>query len=109
MVTYVEYLEEINKRYTPYPTKNREMLAVNAEIVQACIGLSTEVGEVQDLLLKSWMYGRQLDQEALTLELGDVLHYLMRVADLNYISFPVLMERNLDKLSKRDHFAGEKK
>ncbi len=100
-ITYSQYLAEINERYKNYPAHRAGNLAANAEIVECCMGLSGEVGEVVDLLKKSLMYNKPLDSQKLLLELGDVFHYFIRLADLNYISLPTIMEANAKKLRER--------
>lgn len=102
MIGLSAYLDEINKRYEDFPLYRKENLYYNAELIQATLGLSSEVGEFQNLLLKQFMYNRKTDIADLTYELGDVLHYLLRVAHLLHISPAVLMERNLHKLHIRD-------
>lgn len=100
-MNYPTYLDEINNLYKPYPEHRAPNLAANAETVECCLGLSGEVGEVVDLIKKSLMYNKPLDQAKLLLELGDVFHYFIRLADLNYISLPMIMQANIDKLRAR--------
>lgn len=98
---YPTYLDEINERYKNYPPHRADNLAANVQIVECCLGLSGEVGEVVDLIKKSLMYNQPLDQKKLLLELGDAFHYFIRLAHLNHISLPTIMDANAEKLRKR--------
>jgi NTP pyrophosphatase (non-canonical NTP hydrolase) len=100
-MNYAEYLREINELYVPYPQHRAENLAANAEAVECCLGLTGEVGEVVDMIKKSLMYNKPLDHKKLILELGDVFHYFIRLADQYYVSLPTLMEMNAEKLRAR--------
>ena len=100
-MNYPEYLDEINERYKQYPADRAANVAANIEIIECCLGLSGEVGEVVDLIKKSLMYSQPLDQRKLLLELGDVFHYFLRLAHLNHISLPTLMDANAQKLRAR--------
>lgn len=100
-MNYAEYLAEINALYEDYPANRAENLAANAQAVEACLGIAGEAGEVLDLLKKHWMYNKPLDSGKLLEELGDCLHYLMRLAHLYNFSLPTIMEYNAMKLRAR--------
>jgi NTP pyrophosphatase (non-canonical NTP hydrolase) len=63
-------------------------------------GLAGETGEVMEHL-KKYVRNGVLDNHALALELGDVLHYLTRIAVRFNFTLYDLMEMNADKLNKR--------
>lgn len=102
-MNYSEYLEYINSRYTKEQSDQRsERVAQHPELLHACLGLSGETGELIDEIKKSIFYGRPFDSTKLLSELGDVLHYYMRLADMLNYSLPTIMTYNVDKLEKRD-------
>jgi NTP pyrophosphatase (non-canonical NTP hydrolase) len=102
-INYSGYLEYVNGRYSDEASANREeMIKGHAELMHAVFGLNGEVGELTDLIKKSIFYGKPWDQEKLLSELGDVIHYYMRVAHLLHFSLPTVMQANVDKLNTRD-------
>jgi NTP pyrophosphatase (non-canonical NTP hydrolase) len=67
------------------------------------LGLSGEVGEINDIL-KKWLYhkrGKSLDTEKLKDEIGDVLWYLSILAFEIGFTLEEIMEHNIAKLEKR--------
>lgn len=70
-------------------------------IINACLGLSGEVGEVNDLLKKHLFQGHELDKEKLINELGDVAWYLAEAATALKIDLEEVLLGNIDKLKKR--------
>lgn len=96
-----EYLTEINELYIPYPTHRAENLAANAPAVECCLGIAGEAGEILDLIKKSLMYNKPLDQQRLVLEFGDLFHYFIRLADYYGVSLYTIMEKNAEKLRAR--------
>lgn len=102
-MNYTEFLSFINARYTDELAAKRQVgIVPHTELVHACMGLSGETGELVDLIKKSVFYGRPWDQEKLLSELGDVIHYYMRIAHLLNFSLPTIMEYNKNKLKARD-------
>lgn len=102
-LSYSEFLDYINARYTPEHTeKQNESAAGNLTLIHAVMGLNGEVGELTDLIKKSVFYGRPWESDKLISELGDVIHYYMRVAHLLGYSLPSIMEANKTKLEARD-------
>jgi NTP pyrophosphatase (non-canonical NTP hydrolase) len=74
------------------------------QLTHALFGLATEVGEVIDPFKKERYTPHRkvtVDREHLVEELGDVLYYLVRVADLNDIGMVEVLDRNIDKLESR--------
>jgi len=63
-------------------------------------GLGGETGEVLELLKKHVRNDRVINTELL-LELGDVLHYLTRIAQHFGMSLEQIMEANMMKLDAR--------
>jgi NTP pyrophosphatase (non-canonical NTP hydrolase) len=71
------------------------------KLMHGSIGLTGEAGEVADLVKKTLIYGRELDQEKLKKECGDVLWYMAVLLDAVGSSFNEVMEMNIEKLEKR--------
>ena len=79
-------------------------------IINACLGLSGEVGEVNDLIKKHMFQGHPLDRDDLINELGDIAWYLAEAATALNIDLEFILMSNIDKLKKRfpDGFSVEK-
>ena len=82
---------------------------VNSRILHACMGTTTEAGELVDACKKSMFYGKQLDKVNLAEEAGDVLWYIAILCDELGITFEELFEVTITKLKKRygDKFSDE--
>jgi NTP pyrophosphatase (non-canonical NTP hydrolase) len=73
----------------------------NVRLLHAAIGLSTESGEVLDMLKKHLYYGKTLDEVNLKEEMGDLFWYLAIMADALGVDFETVMKTNIDKLKAR--------
>lgn len=98
-----EYVREFLKFY---PTEKQwetrsHMAAYNAELLEAAIGTAAEAGEVLDVIKKHVFYGKELDREALVLEMGDCYNYLAKLAYIRGISLDEVRAKNIEKLKKR--------
>jgi NTP pyrophosphatase (non-canonical NTP hydrolase) len=81
-----------------------------ARMLHAALGVCTESGELQDMLKKHLIYGKDFDPINVIEECGDVLWYLALALDATGFSLQDCMERNIAKLRKRfpDRFTSEK-
>lgn len=79
----------------------RGRLSHHAGLTIACLGLSGETGEVVDLVKKHMESGKPIDRAKLAYELGDVLHYLVRVALMAGINPDTIAPDHLNKLHTR--------
>nr|DAT24823.1 MAG TPA: NTP-PPase-like protein [Bacteriophage sp.] len=70
-------------------------------IFNACLGLSGEVGELNDMLKKWIFHEKQLDAEHLKREISDVCWYLALMCDSFEFSLDEIMQINIDKLKAR--------
>lgn len=70
-------------------------------LLNATLGLPGEVGEILDVIKKHKTFGKHLDREHLTEELGDALYYLFRVAAIFHISVEDVLLQALVKLRGR--------
>jgi NTP pyrophosphatase (non-canonical NTP hydrolase) len=70
-------------------------------VLNAALGLSGEVGELNDMLKKWVFHKKQLDAEHLKREISDVCWYLALMCDSFEFSFDEIMQINIDKLKTR--------
>jgi NTP pyrophosphatase (non-canonical NTP hydrolase) len=77
----------------PWPERERLMVQT--------LGLCGEAGEVADLVKKAMWHGRELTDEELTKELGDVLWYLADLATAKGLNLADIAEHNIAKLLVR--------
>lgn len=73
------------------------------DVEYSFIGLAGEVGECMEWYKKKVLRGDpKFTDDHLKLELGDVLHYLVRIADYNGWTLKDIMEANMNKLKERN-------
>lgn len=79
-------------------------------LLHAALGLSTEAGEVLDVLKKHIYYGKPIDEVNLIEEVGDACWYLAVMLDALSSNFSESMTLNILKLRKRygESFSSEK-
>lgn len=65
------------------------------------LGLTSEAGEVADLVNKRYFFGKPLDLQSLEEELGDTLWYLTALALHHGLSLESIMKVNILKLRDR--------
>lgn len=70
-------------------------------VLNAALGLSGEVGELNDMLKKWVFHKKQLDAEHLKREISDVCWCLALMCDSFEFSFDEIMQINIDKLKTR--------
>lgn len=73
------------------------------------LGLAGEVGEVLEHIKKHRRTGERhqpIDREAFKKELGDVLWYLTKTANIHDITLSEIAETNMEKLTKRHNING---
>lgn len=72
-----------------------------AQLVHAVLGMTSEVGEVADMLKKHIMYGRELDQVNILEESGDLAWYQALAMSAVKKTLEECMEKNIAKLKAR--------
>ena len=110
-----EWINE-NESYTDLALKtlNKDVFEQKDLILNASLGLSGEVGEVNDIIKKYMYHGHKLDddtKEKIILELGDVCWYVALMAwAIDKTKFEDVLNKNIAKLDKRYHgeFSTEK-
>jgi NTP pyrophosphatase (non-canonical NTP hydrolase) len=80
---------------------DRTVSPVNKDLVQVCLGLMDEVGELSGAVKKWRAQGHRLDMENVKEELGDVLFYVVMGCIVSGISLDEVMEYNVKKLQNR--------
>ena len=70
-------------------------------ILNACLGLSGEVGEFNDMIKKWIFHEKDLDEEHLKKELGDIMWYIAMMCHAFRWSLDETMHMNIDKLQAR--------
>ena len=70
-------------------------------LLHAAVGMSTEAGEVLDIVKKSWAFNKPMDMEKIKHEAGDLLFYLQFFCNLNGMSLEELASMNTSKLLLR--------
>ncbi|QEA30812.1 nucleoside triphosphate pyrophosphohydrolase family protein [Secundilactobacillus malefermentans] len=88
--------------FNDYQKAANRTLYGNEQVLTNCaLGLSSEVGEVVDLVRQYTFYSQNLDKKALTKEMGDVMWYLSQVAEWADIPFDNVAKDNIERLNKR--------
>lgn len=80
---------------------NRTLLGSEQVLTNCALGLSSEAGQVINLVQQYTFQNHELNKDELTKEMGDVLWYLSQVAQWADISFDDVAKDNIDRLSKR--------
>ena len=81
-------------------TINTELDA-SETLLNGCMGLCGEAGEVIDILKKHRAQGHSLDRERIIDELGDVMWYASEIAHALDVGLDDVGKHNIAKLSKR--------
>ena len=113
---YIKELMNYTDSYTDLALKtlNKDVFEQKDLILNASLGLSGEVGEVNDIIKKYMYHGHKLDddtKEKIILELGDVCWYVALMAwAIDKTKFEDVLNKNIAKLEKRYHgeFSTEK-
>lgn len=77
---------------------------LNVEVglmLQASLGLSGEIGELNDMIKKWIFHEKEMDWEHLKKEIGDVCWYIAAMCEAIGINFSDVLQKNVDKLKAR--------
>jgi NTP pyrophosphatase (non-canonical NTP hydrolase) len=109
--TYQEYVNGVASGYELSELEDAGIKAISQELAYNIVGMSGEAGEVLEKMKKSWrdvgldnIYAQLSEEEArhgLALELGDVLYYIARTANLLGYDLSEIVEMHVDKLNGR--------
>lgn len=72
-----------------------------SQLINGCLGLTGEAGEVSDLVKKGVFHEKGIDLEHLKKELGDCAWYLAMICDACEFTLDDVMQTNIDKLKAR--------
>ena len=115
MIKDLEYAEFVQSVTSDYSKDNMSMLSRMEEmsmadgvktshLLTAALGLTGEAGEFADHVKKIFFHGKPYDddrREAMILELGDVMWYVMQACEALEVSLEEVVYDNIDKLSER--------
>ena len=90
-----------NSDYQRDALRTAKYLPFKEDLVHAALGLTGEAGEFADAVKKHVVYGKQLDLENLTEELGDILWYVALACNAMGTNFNEVMTQNIKKLAVR--------
>jgi NTP pyrophosphatase (non-canonical NTP hydrolase) len=94
-VTPNQYIKESAR------TDNTTVYSIPVEVEHGAMGISTEAGEIMDIVKKAVFYSVQIKKEHLQEELGDLLWYVACILRYYGWTFEEIMEINIEKLHKR--------
>lgn len=80
---------------------NRPEATQEQNLINGCLGLAGEAGEVCDIVKKYMFQGHKFETHNIVDELGDVLWYVALTAQSIGCSLNAIMEHNVNKLKKR--------
>ena len=79
------------------PSENRDL----GGVLNACLGLAGEVGELNDMIKKWVFHEKELDKTHLKKELGDVMWYVAMMCQSMGWELDDVLQMNIDKLIAR--------
>lgn len=79
------------------PFENRDL----GGVLNACLGLAGEVGELNDMIKKWVFHEKELDETHLKKELGDVMWYVAMMCQSMGWGLDDVLQMNIDKLIAR--------
>ena len=79
---------------------NKESVDIGG-IFNACLGMSGEVGEFNDMIKKWVFHEKNLDMEHAKKEAGDILWYVVMLCESFGWNMEEVMQMNVDKLKAR--------
>lgn len=70
-------------------------------VLNGCLGLTGEAGEVSDMIKKWIFHQKELDAEHLKKEIGDVMWYVAMICESMDFNLDEILQMNVDKLKAR--------
>lgn len=70
-------------------------------VLNACLGLSGEVGEFNDMIKKWIFHEKDFDEEHAKKEMGDIMWYIAMMCHAFRWDMDEIMQMNIDKLKAR--------
>ena len=99
---FKQYQDETMSSFsTPETFKDKVITPFDCVTLTAALGVSSEAGEVSDLMKKHFFHNAPLDLDELLKEMGDVLCYLTVLASQYGFTLEQVAERNREKINRR--------
>ena len=70
-------------------------------MLQASLGLSGELGELNDMIKKWIFHEKEMDWEHFEKEIGDICWYIAAMCQAVGVNFSDVLQKNVDKLKAR--------
>ena len=70
-------------------------------VINAALGLSGEVGELNDMIKKSIFHGHEIERSDVVKEIGDICWYVAMMCESTGISMEEVLDTNIEKLKRR--------
>lgn len=102
-----EYQYDAMRTNDGYATKRLELATQNGNfndvggVFNAALGLSGEVGELNDMLKKHIFHEKPIDKEHFKKEIGDICWYIAMMCTSCGFNLDDVMKTNIDKLKAR--------
>lgn len=84
-----------------YQINHNNMTSDIGGVLNACLGLSGEVGELNDLVKKFIFHQKPMDEAHFKKEIGDVCWYIALLCESCGYDLSQIMQMNIDKLKAR--------
>lgn len=98
----METMEEIDSDFDLYQRGTRRTSTPAGDVLTVlALGIAGEAGEICDPIKKHFGQGHSLDKMAIARELGDVLWYIARMADVLGVPLSEVVRMNQEKLMAR--------
>lgn len=97
-MTNTEYIKNALRTNTGLKVN---ITAANEDLLHGVLGLTTETGELVDIVKRHLFYGEPLNMSHLKEEIGDKFWYLAVLCEWAGFTFEECMEVNIDKLHVR--------
>lgn len=94
---FKKYLENVKKT----EMKDYSGVKVNPRLLHALLGMSDEMGEINNQFKKHWVYGKELDVVNIVEELGDLSWFMAIMMDELGIDLDEVHNKNIEKLKVR--------
>lgn len=94
----------INKAYNPHSAENDKDADMNIDVgimIESALGLSGEVGELNDEIKKWIFHEKEMDWNHFQKELGDICWYIAAMCYALDLDFDTILKENIKKLQKR--------
>lgn len=87
--------------YSRLALRTKNELGPTGNLIHATLGITSEAGEIADLVKKHYAYDKPLDIPALLGEIGDQVWFLNLLVSELGLTWDQVLEANIAKLEKR--------